>query len=114
ELGMELEADEAALEPVVDGEREQRADVHIDRRLVVAIEHIEEAARVLDEVDPRPAGGRHVLIGRPEAARIGQTDEIGDLDRQAALLYRRRDRVGDLPALSGNRPSVEGPALSGD
>ena len=104
ELRMEGEADEPALQPVVDGERERRGDVGIHRRLIVAIEQVQEAARVVGEAaavrqiadvaDARPAGRRHVLIGRDAAARVGQAHDIADLDHQAAFLDRRRNRVG--------------------
>ena len=40
ELRMEIEADEAALEAVVDGERERRRDVGVDGRLLAAFEQI--------------------------------------------------------------------------
>ena len=67
ELGVKGESDEPALEPVVDRERERRGHVRVHRRLVVTVEQVQEAARVVDEpaavgkvanvADARPAGG---------------------------------------------------------
>ena len=73
EFRVEVESDEPALQPVVNREREGRTDVRIHRRLVVAIEQVEQPARVVGEpaavwkvadvTDARPAGRHHVLIG---------------------------------------------------
>ena len=103
---MEVEPDEPALEPVVDGERKRGADVGIDRGLVVAVEQVQEAARVVgepaavrkvaDETDARPAGRHHVLIGGAQAARIRQPHDVADLDAQSAFHDRGRNRIGDL------------------
>ena len=99
-FGMEDEADEPALEPVVDGEREHVGDVGIDRRMVVAVEQVEKPARIVDEppavgevaneIDPRPAGGHDVLIRGPQLARVRQARDVTDLDHQPVF----RDRSG--------------------
>ena len=80
ELGVEREADEAALEPVVHGEREDPCDVQVQRRRVAAVQQIQEAARVVGEAasvgqvahvaDACPAGRRDVLVGGPQAAGL--------------------------------------------
>ena len=89
EFRVKVEADEPALQPVVDGKREGGTDVRIHGRLIVAIEEVQEAARVVgepaavrkiaDEADARPAGRHHVLIGGAQPARIRQPHDIPDL-----------------------------------
>ena len=103
ELRMKGEPDESALQPVVDGKRKRRGDVRIDLRLVVGVDQVEEAARIVGEAaavrkiahvaDARPAGRRHVLIGGTHPARIGKAHEVLDLDLQSAFHDRRRNRV---------------------
>ena len=110
ELRMKGEADEAALQPVVDSERKGGPDVRIHGGLVVAIDEVQQAARVVGEAaavrqiaheaDARPAGRHHVLIGRTQAARLRQAHDVPDLDRQPAFRDRRRNRItGDRPPL---------------
>ena len=106
EFRVEVESDEPALQPVVDREREGGADVRVHGGLVVAIEQVQEPARVVGEpaavrkvadvTDARPAGRHHVLIGGAQPARIRQAHDVPDLDAQAALHDRRRNRIGDL------------------
>jgi hypothetical protein len=111
ELGMEVEADEPALEAVVDRKWKCRRDVGVDRRLVVLVEEIQEAARVVreptavrelaDEADARPSGGVHILSRRNRRARIRQARHIADLDSQPPLHDRRwqwiaRDRAAGV------------------
>ena len=105
-LRVKVEPDESALQPVVDRERKGRAHIGVHRGLFVAVEQIQEAARVVgepapvrqvaDKADARPAGRHDVLIWRAEPARVRQARHVSDLDHQAALLHRRRNRVGDL------------------
>ena len=78
---MEREADEPALEPVIDREREDLPEVRVNLRRVVAVDDVQEAARVVGEApavrriaheaDARPAAGVGVLIGRTHAAGLG-------------------------------------------
>jgi hypothetical protein len=104
---MEVEADEAAFQSVVNGQGERGADVCIHRWLVVPIQQVQEAARVVgeapavrqvtDEADAGPARRRYVLINRTQAARVRKAHDILDLDHETALLDRCRNRVaGDL------------------
>ena len=100
---MKGESDESALEPVVDRVRKQRGDVRVDLRLVVRVDDVEQAARIVDEAaaigqiaheaDTRPARGRHVLIHGAHPARIRKAHEILDLDLQSAFRDRRRNRI---------------------
>jgi hypothetical protein len=90
---MEIEADEAALQPVVDRKRKDRADVGIDRRLVVTVQEGEESARVVREsppvrqvahvADPRPHSGVDILIRGPQPSRLRQPHHVPDLDAEA-------------------------------
>ena len=76
ELGMEVEPDEAALQPVVDRVGKEVREVEVDSGLVVLVEQIEESARVVreaatvgqvaDELHARPPGRVDVLIERTQ------------------------------------------------
>jgi hypothetical protein len=117
ELGMKVETDEPALEPAVDRVREQGPDIQVDGRLVAAVEQVEKTARVVREAAPignvahethaRPAGGVHVLVGWQQSARLREPHEVADLDHQAALLDRRRQRIGDLCMQRARAPQRE-------
>src|SRR5206468_9753806 len=95
ELGVKDEADESALQPVVDGLRKRGADVCVHLRRGVRADYVEESAgivreaaavrQIAHEADARPARGRNVLIERTYAARIGKAYEIADLDRKPAF-----------------------------
>ena len=90
EVRMEIEADEPAGQAVVDRERERRADIRVDGRLVVAIEQVQQAARVVHEpaavrqiaevTGARPSGRHHVLSGGTKSARVGETHDVPYLD----------------------------------
>jgi hypothetical protein len=106
EFRVEVESDDSALQPVVDSEGEDRTDVGIHRRLAVAIEQVQQPAGVVDEpaavwkvadvTDARPAGRHHILIGRAQPARIGQSHDVLDLDAQAPFDDRCWNRIADL------------------
>ena len=108
---MKRKSDEAALEPVVDGEREHGADVRVHRRLVVAIDQIQEATgvvgeaaavrKIADEADARPARRRDVLIDGAQSARLRQPHDVAHGDGEAAFDDGRFDRVRDLRVDSG-------------
>ena len=115
---MKVEADEAAFEPRVIRQRERRGHVGVNRR-PIAVDDIKEAARVVGEAaavggvaheaHARPTGRRHVLVDRPQAARIRQPHEIPDLDGKAALHERRRQRVvGNLCFSANSRRQQHG------
>jgi hypothetical protein len=103
EFGMKREADESALEPVVDGVRKYFGHVHVHVRLVPVVDPVEKSARVVCETpavwqiphiaDARPPGRRHVLIGGPNAPRVRKAHQVLHLDRDATLHNRRRNRV---------------------
>ena len=102
-LRMKDESDESALEPVVDRMRKCCGNVRIHVRLVVRIDQVEEAARIVGEAaavgkiahiaDARPACRRHVLIGGTNAPRVRKAHEVLDLDGKSAFHNRRRNRV---------------------
>ena len=102
---MEDKADEPALEPVVDGERKHLGDVGIHGWMVVAIEKIQEPARIVDEapavgkiadeINPRPPGRNDVLIGGTQLARIRQARNVANLDHQSVFRDRRGLRRAD-------------------
>ena len=103
EFRVEVESDESAFQPVVDGKRKGGPDVRIHGGLVVAIEQVQQSARVVGEpaavrkvanvADARPAGRHDVLGGGAQPARIGQAHDIPDFDRQPAFRDRRRNRI---------------------
>ena len=108
---MKVEADESALQPVVHREWENGADVRIERGLVVAIEQVEHAARVVgeppavrkvaDEADARPAGRHDVLIGGRIPRVFGRrtTSRISTVSPRFVIGDRNRitgDRLADL------------------
>ena len=103
-LGMEGEADEAALEPTVNGVRERRGHVGVHRDLA-ARDQIEIAAGVVRETPAVrhiayvahacPTGRIHVLVRGQPAARLRQPYDVYDPHLEAALLHGRRQRVGD-------------------
>jgi hypothetical protein len=106
ELRVKGESDEPALQTVVDGKREGRADVGIDRGLIGVIEQVQETARVVGEpaavwkiaheAHARPARRRDVLVGRTEPARIRQPNDVLDLNAEPTFDDRIRDRIRDL------------------
>ena len=101
ELGVKGEADESALETVVDRHRKRRGHVGVDARRVAPVEQVQKAARVVGEAaavrqiaheaDARPAGGRHVLIERAQAAGIRQPHEIANLARRVRVFRSARE-----------------------
>src|SRR5262249_18947943 len=101
ELRMKREPDEATLQPAVDGQRKQLAQVGIHLRLVVGVDEIEEAALIVGEATAirqiahklyaRPSRWRYILIGGAYPARIRKPHDIFDLDLYSAL----DDRIGN-------------------
>ncbi len=65
ELGMKLEADEAALQTAEAQVRNEIAKIQIERRIVLVIELIEEAARIIGESS--------TVRKIPHIARLGPT-----------------------------------------
>ena len=101
---VELETDEPTLQAAVEAEREGGRDVGIQGGPVVAVEQVQETARVVGEApavrkvadvaDARPPGS--VLIGRVQPACIRQARDLPDLDAQSTFDYRLRNRIADL------------------
>src|SRR5262245_14674835 len=100
---MKDEPDESTLQPVVDRIRKCFGDIRINLRLVVGADQVEQASRVIGEAtaigqvphkaNTRPACGRHVLIGRTNPARVRKSDEVLNLDSEAAFHNRLRNWV---------------------
>jgi hypothetical protein len=105
ELGMEIETDEAALEPRVVRERKHGADIRINGR-PIAIDAIEKAARVVgeaaavrqltNETHACPPGRRYVLVDGPQATRLGQPHHVRDLDHETVFVDGLRQWVRNL------------------
>ena len=103
ELRMKHESDESALESVVDRMGKCFGNIRIHVRLILAVDQVEEATRVVGEApavgriahiaDARPPRRRHVLIGGTNAPRVWKAHEILHLDEDAAFHNRHRNRV---------------------
>src|SRR5262249_703677 len=103
ELRMKNETDESALQTVIDGKRKHLRNVCINVRLIVRIDEIQKATRIVGEPsaigkatdvgDGRPTCWGHVLIGWTNSARVRKTDDILKLHLKAVFRNRRRNWI---------------------
>ncbi len=116
EFRVERKTDEPTLQAAIDAPGEGRRDVGIHGGRFVAIEQVQESARVIgeapaigevaDEADARPPGS--VLIGRVQPACIRQVRDVPDPDAQPSIDDEIHDRITDLRVhRTGSRDSQD-------